>query len=120
MALKGRATGPLVPAPEFPQLSLSAYEFEPAVLAEFAERFDGALASPDGSLIMTVHASVPDYDFDHGYAWVYDPHTKEFDSVPRINAEPLFHEDTHVLRYRLDKPPFLSVSALWPTPPATA
>ncbi|WP_331762511.1 hypothetical protein OG612_45620 (plasmid) [Streptomyces sp. NBC_01527] len=119
IALEGRPYGPLLPAPEWPELHLSTYQFftdafQPADLEAFTEAFNLEVARPECDLVLAVHADVPDYDLDDAYAWRYDPRAKGFVSVPPADAGALFHEDTRVLAYPWDKAPFSSVSALCP------
>ncbi|MEV4868541.1 hypothetical protein [Streptomyces syringium] len=122
VAIEGRPTGASIPAPDWPELGLPLYTFDgrssglyPTVdLAAFTTAFDRALANTGSTLIVAVHAKVPDYDLDDAYAWRYDWQARGFTTVPIAEATALFHEDTHVLAYPWDRAPYASVTALDP------
>ncbi|WP_331732945.1 hypothetical protein OG613_48980 (plasmid) [Streptomyces sp. NBC_00015] len=114
---------PGTPAPGFPELDLSTYTFalpDSGLYATtdpetFTTALDQELTRPDASLTRTIHADVIDYDLDDAYAWRYDRDAGSFTTLPRAEAIPLFHDDTHVLAYPWDKAPWASASALCQT-----
>ncbi|MEV0966945.1 hypothetical protein AB0J25_31035 [Streptomyces sp. NPDC049910] len=120
--IEGRWTGASTPAPNWPELELPLYTFDdwtsglyPTVdLAAFTTAFDRALADTGSTLIVAVHADVPDWDLDDAYAWRYDWQARGFTTVPVAEAAALFHEDTNVLAYPWDRAPYASVTALDP------
>ncbi|MFD7462832.1 MULTISPECIES: hypothetical protein [unclassified Streptomyces] len=122
VAIEGRPTGASIPAPGWPELELPIYTFDgwssglyPTVdLAAFTTAFDRALANTGSTLIVAVHADVPDWDLDDACAWRYDWQAREFTTVPIAEATALFHEDTNVLAYPCDRAPYASVTALDP------
>ncbi|MGW3933866.1 hypothetical protein ACWECC_38305 [Streptomyces microflavus] len=122
VAIEGRPTGASIPAPNWPELHLPLYTFDgwssglyPTVdLAEFTTAFDRALADTGSTLIVAVHADVPDWDLDDAYAWRYDWQARGFTTVPVAEAAALFHEDTHILAYPWDRARYASVTAVDP------